>query len=182
MAYDPLGTVSSGGTATKVWADKVHQDLEAVKPRHISLYPHGGGGSYVEAASYGNHRAVRIGTSALDGSALFDDFLVPSDLVIVSSAKLRCASLETGVVRYQLSSVLDSVGGALNSGSSTVILPSAVDLSVTTAILFEIDISALLAGITGGMAVGMGINRIGSHANDTITNFYVFGAFILYTP
>jgi hypothetical protein len=181
MAYTALGTVTTATVITKTWGDQVNTNLEAVKPRQISLYPHAFSGVSAED-SHGFHHAYHVGDATSQGTLDFDDFLIPPDFAVLQSAVVRCVSQQSGVLCYQTYSWLDPVGGVLNSGTTISNASGFVNLAVTSQVQFEIDISSLFTGIHSNYLMGIRFQRDGTSVSDTITNFYVFGAFILYTP
>ncbi len=181
MAYTALTTVNTSDVANASWANLVKDDLDALKARQVSLYPHGISGDFANQA-LGGHFAVLAGSAASAGALAFDEWMVPSDFNTLTKAVIRAAAGEDGNLRYSVGTGIGDIGSSYTAGQ--VAYNTTATLAVNSFKYFEIDISSLLpaSSLSPDQTVSMYIQRIANSSLDTIDSLYVFGAYILYNP
>lgn len=181
MVYVRLNPVTSGGIATKAWADQADLNFEAVKPRILQPVALRGTGTVILNSDYYIHVTHLVGDGTSDGGLVWE-FLIPDDFVTLTKARLRCwTNVASGNLRYDAGAYWGVPGESEGAHSASVPLTT---LAVPANQIVEIDVAAALTGVVPNASLALGFNRYGSSALDTLgAELGIFVATdIRYTP
>lgn len=119
-------------------------------------------------------------TNAGDNGSAFFTGAVPSDFTTLESAKLVCLGVEGSTnVRLGTNTCKIAAHSEINTTHSNSM--ATADYAITTNEIMHIDISSLFTNLAANDSFAFNIRRNGTHANDTVTTFYIYSAILEYS-
>lgn len=159
-------------------AEALHNEIVTGGTRALWAQPYTLVNTGTQHISRGDHGVMQIGSVSSIGDAHFS-IAVPSDFGTQSKLVIVVSPGQTGNLRWNADSDYGADGEAYNVHSETV---AEATLAVIANEMTELDVSGLASSLAAGDYLGVKLRRHGDDALDTITNLYVHGLLLEYTP
>jgi hypothetical protein len=168
---------TSGHVLTSGGAGAVPSFQSAAVERTVWAQPHSASGTSTLATAYGYDAGTTIGNASSDGQCGFT-LRIPDDFTTLTRLSAIIMSSQNGVVRWR---VLIQYGGSGQANNAHDENTAYTDLTLTSTYITELDLSGAATALAVGDRLGIRLLREGSHANDTVTDCYVWGVTLEYT-